>query len=149
VRERIHAARTLTSDPLGFRDVRAWIVGVAQEGGLAASEASALAVAVNEMCANVHRHAYGGRRDGPIDLSIVVAQERVTVTLAHRGSPFDPRRYVPPDLTQPAERGYGMYIVSRLVDQIRFESTEHGATIVLVRERIRERAAEPAGRGGR
>jgi serine/threonine-protein kinase RsbW len=149
VRDRIHAARKLASDPLGFRDVRAWIAGIAAQGGLAAREASALAIAVNEMCANVHRHAYGGRRDGPIDLSINVAPERVTVTLSHRGAPFNPRRYVPPDLTQPAERGYGMYIVSRLVDQIRFESTEHGATIVLVRERTRERAAEPAGQGGR
>jgi serine/threonine-protein kinase RsbW len=137
------------SDPLGFRDVRAWISGVAAEGGLGAREASALSVAVNEMCANVHRHAYRGRRDGPIDLSIDVGPERVTITLSHRGAPFDPRSYVPPDLTQPAERGYGMYIVSRLVDQVRFESTEHGATIVLVRERERERAAEPAGQGGR
>ena len=116
---------------------------------MAEREASALAVAANEMCANLHRHAYGGRRDGPIDLAIDVEPERVTLTIAHRGAPFDPRRYVPPDLTQPAERGYGMYIVSRLVDQIRFESGERGATIVLVRERMRERAAEPAGQGGR
>jgi serine/threonine-protein kinase RsbW len=149
VRERVHAARRSQSDPLGFREIRRWIAGVAEAGGLAARDAHALSVAVNEMCANVHRHAYGGRRDGPIDLTIDVAPERVTLTVGHQGAPFDPKRYVPPDLTQPAERGYGMYIVSRLVDRISFERSERGATIVLVKERMGERAPEPARGGGR
>ena len=55
---------TIPSDPERFREVRAWLLEVARSAGLAASQAHDAALAVNEICANIHRHAYAGARHG-------------------------------------------------------------------------------------
>jgi anti-sigma regulatory factor (Ser/Thr protein kinase) len=59
----------IPSNPERFRDVRAWLLGIARGAGLDTAEAQEAALALNEVCANIHRHAYGGRTDGRIDLS--------------------------------------------------------------------------------
>jgi serine/threonine-protein kinase RsbW len=107
--------------------------------GYTAQEAQGLGVAFSEACANVHRHAYEGRRDGRVELRVVVDDEQVVVVLAHDGAPFDPARYVAPDLRRPAESGYGLYLVRALVDEVSFEDTGSGGRVVLVK---RKRHAE-------
>ena len=132
--DRARVTRTLRSDPDVFGEARRFVWGTAERAGLSWRDAHALAVAVSETFANVHRHAYGGRRDGRIDLQVESSDGRVVVSVRHAGVPFDPDRYVPPDLSRPAERGYGVYLISRLVDAITYEITEDGAVVVLVKQ---------------
>jgi anti-sigma regulatory factor (Ser/Thr protein kinase) len=135
---RAHCA-TLSSDPLGLRKARRWLVRLVQEAGYTPQESQALGVAFSEACANVHRHAYGGRRDGRVDLRVVVQDEQVVVQLDHDGTPYDPTGYVPPDLRRPSESGYGLYLIRALVDDVSFEDTGSGGRVVLVK---RKRHAE-------
>jgi len=131
----------LPSDPLRFREARRWLVGLARPAGLTHRETHELAVALAEACANVHRHAYGGRRDGRLDLGITIDDDRVVLRLDHDGRPFDPARdYTPPDLSRPAEGGYGLYLMSRLVDEVRYDDATGRARIVLVKHRARRTA---------
>ena len=131
----------LPSDPLRFREARRWLVGLARPAGLTHRETHELSVALAEACANVHRHAYGGRRDGRLDLGITIDDERVVLRLDHDGRPFDPQRvYTPPDLSRPAEGGYGLYLMSRLVDEVRYDDATGRARIVLVKHRARRTA---------
>ena len=136
--EIVHAAMALPSDPLRFREARRWAFQVALQAGLDRAEANAVAVALAESCANVHRHAYSGRRDGPIELAIDASEGRVVTTVRHRGVPFDTGAYVPPDLGHPAEGGYGMYLIAKLVDDVSFVAGPEGGTIVLVKRRRAE-----------
>jgi serine/threonine-protein kinase RsbW len=137
--------RTMRSDPAVFGEARRFVWGTAERAGLSPRDAHALAVAVSETFANVHRHAYGGRRDGRIDLVVESMDGRVVVSVRHAGVPFDPDRYVQPDLSRPAERGYGVYLISRLVDAITYEMTDDGAVVVLVKQRASTRS-EPDSR---
>jgi len=130
----------LPSDPLRFREARRWLLGVARPAGLGARETHELAVALAEACANVYRHAYGGRRDGRLDLGLTIDEERVVLRLDHDGPSFDPARdYTPPDLERPAEGGYGIYLMSRLVDEVRYEDELGCGRIVLVKRRTARR----------
>ena len=130
----------LPSDPLRFREARRWLVGVARPAGGGARETHQLAVALAEACANVHRHAYAGRRDGRLELGLTIDEERVVLLLDHDGPSFDPARdYTPPDLERPAECGYGIYLMSRLVDEVRYEDEPGGGRIVLIKRRARHR----------
>ena len=136
MRDAPHAhTMTLPSDPLRLRDARRWIVRLAVASGIDPAHGHDLAVAFSEICTNVHRHAYRGRRDGRVDLQVVIEGERVVVTVEHQGERFDPRSYAPPNLARPAEGGYGIYLVSRLVDHVSFENTDRGGRIVLVKRR--------------
>src|ERR1700752_4164574 len=60
---------TLASDPLRLREARRWLVRLLLAAAFLPEEAHALAVAFGEACANVHRHSYGGRRDGRVDVA--------------------------------------------------------------------------------
>lgn len=132
----------LPSDPMRFREARRWLVGIAAPAGLNGQEIHELAVALAEACANVHRHAYGGRRDGRLELGIAVEADRVEIRLEHDGPSFDPARdYTPPNLERPAEGGYGIYLMSRLVDEVRYEHEPGRARIVLIKRRDSRRAS--------
>ena len=71
-------------------------------------------------------------RDAVTDRSCVVGE---TTEHVPSGERFDPRAYTPPDLTRAAEGGYGLYLISQLVDGVSFEGTEHGGRVVLVKNR--------------
>jgi anti-sigma regulatory factor (Ser/Thr protein kinase) len=131
---RVHRM-TLSSDPMRLREARGWIVRMAVASGLDPAHGKDLAVAFSEICANIHRHAYRGRSDGRVDLRLAIEVERVVVTVDHEGDRFDPRGYRPPNLARPAESGYGLYLIARLVDDVSFESTDRGGRVVLVKRR--------------
>ena len=131
---REHRARQ-SSDPLGLREARRWLVRLLLAARFTTEDAHSLAVAFGEACANVHRHSYGGRRDGRVDILVAIDDDRVVVTLDHDGQPFDPSRYVPPNLRRPSESGYGLYLIASLVDDVSFAGTDSGGRVVLVKRR--------------
>jgi serine/threonine-protein kinase RsbW len=125
----------LVSDPARLREARRFVARHALDAGLAPTEVQELAVAFSEVCANVHRHAYRGRRDGRVDLRVAADDDGIVVTVAHEGDPFDPRAYEPPDLSRPGESGYGLYLISRLVDEVSYERTGPEGRVVMVKRR--------------
>lgn len=126
---------TYVSDPLRLRDARRWLARLVIEAGFAPGDAHDLAVAFSEAAANVHRHAYAGRRDGRVGVRLSIDGERAVLTLEHDGTPFDVASYAPPDLRRPSESGYGLYLISSLMDEVSFGDTETGGRIVLVKRR--------------
>ena len=126
---------SLASDPLHTRRARRWLTRLVLEAGFTPRDTHDLAVAFSEAAANVHRHAYGGRRDGRIDVRVTIDGAQVVVTLEHDGVPFDFDRYEPPDLRRPSESGYGLYLIASLVDQVSFEGKGAGGRVVLVKRR--------------
>jgi len=126
---------TLRSDPARLRETRRLVARFALDAGLQTGQAHELAVAFSEVCANVHRHAYGGRRDGRIDVRLHEDAERVVVTVVHEGVPFDPSRHAAVESRAPREGGYGLTLIGRLVDEVSFESAGHMGRVVLVKRR--------------
>jgi len=125
---------TIPSDPERFREVRAWLLEVSRAAGLAASQAHEAALAVNEICANIHRHAYAGARHGRIDLSAEsdAAAGRLRLTVRDYGATFDARG-VPPPEGGLQEGGYGVFLVKRLMDEAEWTDMGIGTRVVLVK----------------
>jgi len=128
---------TYASDPLRLRDARRWLSRLMLAAGFPPGAAHDLAVAFSEAAANVHRHAYGGRRDGRVGVRVTIDDACAVLTLEHDGAPFDPSGYRPPDLKRASESGYGLYLISSLVDEVSFQRTPTGGAIVLVKHRAR------------
>ena len=128
---------TLPSDPLRLRSARRWLSRAVLESGFAPQDAHELGVAFSEACANLHRHAYGGRRDGRVELRVTFEGDRVVVVLDHDGRPFAPAEYASPDLRRPSENGYGLFLINALVDDVSFEDTGSGGRVVLVKRKSR------------
>jgi len=138
-------ALTIDSDPKRFREARLWIASIARRNGFTEAEAHELSLALNEACANAHAHAYGGRVDGKIDLRAETGMGSVRLTIRDYGVRFDPSRYAPPELTHAREGGYGVYLITKLMDKVQYIETGIGTCVVM----DKSRRADPGSRGNR
>ena len=125
---------SIPSDPERFREVRAWLLEIARVAGLPGPQAHDAALAVSEVCANIHRHAYAGNRYGRIDLSAEADAAAGTLRLTVRdyGVSFDVSS-VPHPSGEPQEGGYGVFLIRSLMDQVEFTNMGIGTRVVLVK----------------
>jgi serine/threonine-protein kinase RsbW len=96
-------------------------------GAGADSEAFAqLELALAEAVTNIIRHAYRGREHGPIEMVVDVTGDSARVSLFHRGEDFDPAAAAPPAFDGSREGGFGLYMIERSVDEVRYFHDDRG-----------------------
>jgi sigma-B regulation protein RsbU (phosphoserine phosphatase) len=90
----------------------------------------ALELAVSEASSNIMQHAYHGRADQRIYMETAASSATITVTLRHLGEGFDPFAMAPliPDSTR--ESGFGVPMIFKSVDQVRYFHDERGRNCV-------------------
>lgn len=119
--------------------IREFISEAAREAGLSDREVYAVKLAVDEACSNIIEHAYRGQSRGEIECQCAIDPDRLIIVLRDQGQRFDPASVPEPDLTTDLEArqtgGLGLYLMHRLVDDVRFESDESGNTLILVKRR--------------
>jgi sigma-B regulation protein RsbU (phosphoserine phosphatase) len=112
-------------------------------GGLPGDAAEELDLAVNEALSNIMKHAYRGRIDQKIKIGAEAFADRVVFRLHHLGEPFDPAAVPPPSFNGSRENGFGVYMIARLVDEVRYLRDERGRNcICLVKKRNSAREGE-------
>lgn len=87
----------------------------------------ALKLAVHEICVNIIEHAYHGKQ-GLIRISFQITHPppKIVVQLCDQGDAADAANFVEPNLEEPQVKGYGLYLVKNLVDNV--EYTRNGGT---------------------
>jgi len=105
--------------------------------------------AVDEACSNVIDHAYGGENLGLIEISIEFDDTEFIVSILDDGLPFEPSEVPYPDITSPLdsrkERGLGVFIMRRLMDEVNFDfSTTSKNKLVMKKFRVKN---EPINNG--
>ena len=121
------------SDLQDLRSARAFVRDVCRgipEQLLDTDAAAALELAVNEAASNIMRHAYHGRVDQRIQLEAETFLDRVVIRLHHLGDAFDPAGVPPPALDGSRESGFGLYLIARTVDAVRYSRDERGRNCV-------------------
>lgn len=105
--------------------------------GADTSAAFALKLAVEEVVTNVIVHGYEGLPPGPVSLAVSEEPGRIVFTISDHARPFHPDDAPAPDLSSPwAERrvgGLGWHLIRELMDEVRYESTERGNRLTLVK----------------
>lgn len=94
-----------------------------QEAGLAdrAARTFEVILAVHETCTNIIDHAYA-HGPGSIDLSFTFRDDprRLVVEICDTGQPFVLGEIKPPNLGAPQTRGYGLFLIHRLMDEVSY-----------------------------
>ena len=93
---------------------------------------------MDEACANIIDHAYGGENIGNIKIYVSVIKNGLRIVLQDDGEPFDPSEVPEPDITSPLEirkeRGLGIFFMRQLMDKVLFEfSQKEGNTLTLIK----------------
>lgn len=107
----------------------------AELAGFDADGVSAIELALTEALSNVIVHAYGGRPDGEIGLTITVDDSVLRLEVLDNGRPFDPEGYSPPDLSEPGRGGYGIMLIETLMDDVARERRPDGHTCLSLAKR--------------
>lgn len=83
-----------------------------------------LQLAVQEACTNIVQHAYARTTEGRIEarLTLVYCPFQVIVELHDTGQPFNPETVSEPDLSHPQVRGYGLFLMKQLLDEVTYHS---------------------------
>jgi len=78
-----------------------------------------LQLAVQECCANIVDHAYDGT-DGRIyaTLNLIDEPRRLVIELHDNGHTFEPELVPQPVLGEPQVRGYGLFLMRQLLDEV-------------------------------
>ena len=101
-----------------------------------------LELAVDEAASNIMKHAYHGRRDQPIRLEAEASDDRISIRLHYLGEGFDPSKIPSPPLDGSRESGFGAYIISQTVDEVRYQRDERGRNCIVLAKRRNRPARE-------
>ncbi len=94
-------------------------------------------MAADEACTNVIEHAYGGEGIGDIEVICTVEPGVCQIEVLDQGRPFDPSTVPEPPIGANLEDlkpgGIGLYLMRRVMDEVRFEFGEKGNRLVMVK----------------
>ncbi len=138
---------TLTADLDALAKISAFITSAAERCGLDERATWQVQLAVDEAVTNVIQHAYDPDQPGDLTLSWQCRNHKFIVILRDHGRQFDPSAVPPPDVTSPLEErqvgGLGIYLITRLMDEVRFEfSPQEGNVLTMVKYLPREEPAQ-------
>lgn len=117
-----------------------FILEYAEASGLDDNATYAVQLAVDEACSNIIEHAYGGEGLGDIECTCNVLDDGLEIVLRDKGKAFNPDEVQEIEVGVPLEelgnRGAGIFLINKLMDEVRFEfSKNDGTTLVLKKKK--------------
>ena len=105
--------------------IRDFIRMVAEKAGFNNEKQEQIALAVDEACTNVIKHAYKFNARRLIDIAIQIDRQKIKITITDRGRGFDYSKLKDPDLKtyikESRHGGLGIYLIKTLMDDVRYE----------------------------
>lgn len=118
--------------PATFRDVRtidAAIVDLLTRANIDEATIYNVQLAAHEVCTNIVEHAYAGRDDGSIAVALKLIRAPrpvIEIELRDQGLAFNPDAIPAPNLDEPQEGGYGLFLARALLDVMDYHQDAHG-----------------------
>jgi serine/threonine-protein kinase RsbW len=124
----------LSSSPRLLQVVRAVVSQYGRLLALGEDETFRLKTAVDEACANVIRHSYGGDPGQPIVLTFTVSDDRLEILVRDFGTKPDPQRLKPQREDQAKPGGLGLPLILSVMDEVAYDlSPEKGSALRMVK----------------
>ena len=105
--------------------VREFVSEAARRFGFTDEDVSKIALAVDEACTNVIKHAYRFDPDRDIAITVRDGDGAFEVTIRDSGTGFDPARVQAPDMqdyfSHYRKGGLGVYLMKRLMDKVEYD----------------------------
>ena len=128
----------LRSDPKLLRAVRGLIRSYFIQSGFCEDKSDEVVLAVDEACTNAIRHAYEGRKDDILLITLRSNSACVEVEVRDAGLPAPPEHLVRKELKTPSlddlkPHGLGVQLIYEVFDQVAFWPGEEEGNCVTMR----------------
>ena len=120
--------------------IRKFVSEAASNAGFDDKDIYAVELAVDEACANIIEHAYGGEGKGEIICTCNDINIGLEIILRDDGKRFDPEGVSPPDFSVELDklepRGAGLFLIRNMMDDVDFKfSKETGNELRMVKRK--------------
>lgn len=143
----------IVSDPAFLPVVRATVGRVAELIGFCCDDSDKIILALDEALANVIRHGYDGRNDGPVELSFERVERDgasgIKIIICDRGKQVDPAKIRSRDLKDIRPGGLGVHIMNTVMNDVSYDCPKEGGmalTMIKYIDRPVERQAKMSGK---
>jgi len=120
-------------------EIREFVAGVAARGGFDGKEVYSIQLATDEAATNIIEHAYEGIPGGEIEITCEMKKNVLTITLRDHGRTFDPSSVSPPDVKADLSKrkigGLGIYLMRKLMDEVRYETIPGKGNLLTLQKR--------------
>lgn len=120
--------------------VRRAVREFAELAGMEQAEADKVVSAVDEACANVIRHAYGGPTRKPIAIECTNKADGMEIRLRDFGRRADPEQLRPGAAPKRPAGGLGLVIIYEAMDDVKYTSKPEGMELTMFKAYGRERS---------
>ncbi len=121
-------------------EIREYVGEKARAAGFSDKDVYSIQLAADEAASNVIEHAYAGNSKATFELDCVFSNNQLVITLLDHGKQFDPSKVPQPDLKADlSDRkigGLGIYLMRKLMDEVRYEITNAGNLLTLVKRKV-------------
>ena len=104
--------------------IREFISKLAHDAGFDEENIHKIALAIDEACTNVIRHAYDQGDEHYVEVEAHVDGEALTIKVSDSGKGFDPDSIETPNIeklmAQHKFGGFGLYLIKTLMDEVSF-----------------------------
>ncbi len=118
--------KTILSSTDNLLEVREFVSAAARDFGFSEEETSKIALAVDEACTNIIKHAYKNQSDKKIQVTISRQPNKFEISIVDEGKKFDPETIKPLDLKEHLSRyrrgGLGVYLMRTLMDKVEYHT---------------------------
>ena len=120
-------------------EIRDFVGEQAHVAGFSARDVYSVQLATDEAVSNIIEHAYEGISNASFELSCEFNDDRLTIVIMDHGKPFDPSKVAQPDvkadLSDRKIGGLGIFLMRKLMDDVRYEITASGNRLTLVKRK--------------
>ncbi len=95
-----------------------------------------LELAFNEAFANIHEHAYGSGRKGPIIIEIRISPDEIQFQFEDFGEGFDPSTLIEPDLERPLDGGLGVWLIRHFMDEYLYTRQDDSRNVLRLKKKL-------------
>lgn len=105
-------------------DVRKFVSAAARDFGFDDEEVSKIALAIDEACTNIIKHAYNFDPDKEINVTVKAGNSAFEVLITDHGKQFNPDAVPSPDMKEYLSHykrgGLGVYLMRSLMDKVEY-----------------------------
>ncbi len=133
---RVLAELSVPSEPGNERRATEVVAGAIKDVGLTEQRLERLKTAVAEATMNAMEHGNEYRADRPVSIRVLHSPGRLRVQVTDRGESMERAEREVPDIEAKLEgrqkpRGWGLFLIEKMVDETRVTSGEDGNTLEL------------------
>jgi len=121
-------------------EIRDFVAQAARQGGFTEKAIYSLQLAADEAASNIIEHAYEGVLNASLYITCDMQNDEFVITMHDTGRPFNPSNVKQPnlkaDLSERQIGGLGIYLMRKLMDEVRYESNaKTGNLLTMIKRR--------------